>query len=56
VTFSTKEDWSGGGELLYEKRLYLVIHELGHALGFNNYLFGYYIDPNTGERLTNTTM
>ena len=56
VRFNAKEDWSGGSEEQYESRIYVLIHELGHAFGFSRFRFGSFIDPNSGERLKDPTM
>jgi len=40
----------------YENMLMTTLHELGHVLGFSEVMFDYFMDPNTGKRLTNTTM
>jgi len=35
--------------------LYTIIHEFGHALGFSGSLFNKYINPTTGQTLTDST-
>ncbi len=36
-----------------EENLSTTLHEITHILGFANYLFEYFINPNTGRFLQN---